>query len=131
MKAIASSSSVEQHAERILALRQTTRGVFTLTDIEWDVLTADLIYIMSWRCACRFEGKQCNCLDRLTRERLTFISERAAVSFDMVITAMLAMENKAALRDWYNLPPFAPEVQALVIQHARSDSRRRGPYRRR
>jgi hypothetical protein len=131
MKAIASSSSVEQHAERIIALLETTRGVLSLTDIEWDVLTADLIYVMAWRCSCRFEGKQCNCLDRLTRERLTFISERAAVSFDMVITAMLAMENKAALRDWYNMPPFAPEVQAVVIEAARQRGSQRGPYRRR
>lgn len=101
--------SVELEAVRIITLKQRVKTL----DLEYwerDVLQADMDYLQHARHHCNHAG-DCSCFARLTPERIAAVAMNAHVPRDMVADVLRAVSAKSELRVYYDMPPFAPDIQ--------------------
>lgn len=102
--------SVELEAVRIITLKQRVKTL-ELERWERDVLIADMEYLEHTRCQCRKVNGACTCFARLTPERIAHIAMKAHVPRDMVSDTLRRIDAKSELRVYYDMPPFAPDIQ--------------------
>lgn len=102
--------SVELEAVRIITLKQRVKTL-ELERWERDVLIADMEYLEHTRCQCRKVNGACTCFARLTPERIAAVAMSAHVPRDMVSDVLRAISDKSEVRVYYDLPPFAPDIQ--------------------
>lgn len=101
--------SVELEAIRIMIIKQYVKTL----DLEYwerDVLQADMDYLQHARHHCNHAG-DCSCFARLTPERIAAVAMNAHVPRDMVADVLRAVSAKSEVRVYYDLPPFAPDIQ--------------------
>ena len=102
--------SVELEAVRIITLKQRVKTL-ELERWERDVLIADMEYLEHTRCQCRKVNGACTCFARLTPERIAHIAMKAHVPRDMVSDTLRRIDDKSEVRVYYDMPPFAPDIQ--------------------
>lgn len=122
--------SVERDAVRIISIKQRIRSL-NLERWERDVLEADMLYLEHTRCHCRQLNGACTCFTRLTPERIAAVAMNAHVPRDMVSDTLRAIDAKSELRVYYDMPPFAPDIQERLTGKrpnlpARGQHRKRG-----
>ena len=104
--------SVELEAVRIITLKQRVKTL----DLEYwerDVLQADMDYLQHARHHCNHAG-DCSCFARLTPERIAAVAMKAHVPRDMVFDTLRRIDAKSELRVYYDMPPFAPDIQKRI-----------------
>lgn len=102
--------SVERDAVRIISIKQRIRSL-NLERWERDVLEADMLYLEHTRCHCRQLNGACTCFARLTPERIAAVAMKAHVPRDMVFDTLRRIDAKSEVRVYYDMPPFAPDIQ--------------------
>ena len=120
--------SVELEAVRIITLKQRVKTL----DLEYwerDVLQADMDYLQHARHHCNHAG-DCSCFARLTPERIAAVAMNAHVPRDMVADVLRAVSAKSELRVYYDMPPFAPDIQERLTGYQRHNLPARGQQRR-
>ena len=63
------------------------------------------------RCHCRQLNGACTCFARLTPERIAAVAMKAHVPRDMVFDTLRRIDAKSEVRVYYDMPPFAPDIQ--------------------
>lgn len=109
--------SVELEAVRILSIQQRITSL-ELARWERDVLTADMAYLKAARHHCNHTG-DCSCFARLTPERIAAVALQACVPREMVAVALRRIDDKSELRVYYDMPPFAPDIQKRIGEYKR------------
>lgn len=121
--------SVERDAVRIISIKQRIRSL-NLERWERDVLEADMLYLEHTRCHCRQLNGACTCFARLTPERIAAVAMNAHVPRDMVADVLRAVSAKSEVRVYYDMPPFAPDIQERLTGYQRHNLPARGQQRR-
>lgn len=121
--------SVERDAVRIISIKQRIRSL-NLERWERDVLEADMLYLEHTRCHCRQLNGACTCFARLTPERIAAVAMKAHVPRDMVADVLRAVSAKSEVRVYYDMPPFAPDIQERLTGYQRHNLPARGQQRR-
>ena len=121
--------SVELEAVRIITLKQRVKTL-ELERWERDVLIADMEYLEHTRCQCRKVNGACTCFARLTPERIAHIAMKAHVPRDMVSDTLRRIDDKSEVRVYYDMPPFAPDIQERLTGYQRHNLPARGQQRR-
>ena len=117
--------SVERDAVRIISIKQRIRSL-NLERWERDVLEADMLYLEHTRCHCRRLNGACTCFARLTPERIAAVAMNAHVPRDMVSDVLRAISDKSEVRVYYDMPPFAPDIQERLTGYQRHNLPARG-----
>ena len=104
--------SVELEAIRIMIIKQHVKSL-ELAHWERDVLTADMDYLQHARHHCN-HAADCSCFARLTPERIAAVALQAHVPRDMVANTLRFLDAKSELRVYYDMPPFAPDIQERI-----------------
>ena len=109
--------SVELEAEHIILIKRVVKTL-ELSPWERDVLAADMDYLQHARHHCN-HAADCSCFARLTPERIAAVALQACVPREMVAVALRRIDDKSELRVYYDMPPFAPDIQKRIGEYKR------------
>lgn len=120
--------NVELETVRIMTIQQRVKSLH-LERWERDVLMADMEWLQHARHHCNHAG-DCSCFARLTPERIAAVAMKAHVPRDMVADTLRAIDDKSEVRVYYDMPPFAPDIQERLTGYQRHNLPARGQQRR-
>lgn len=124
-------NSVENSAAYYIELK--SRGIHTeLTQLERDVLYADIGYRITRRCNCNRIGGVCRCYEDkpLSPEHLEYIVIHAHCTRATVTRILNRLQAKAELREYYGMAWIARDLHRQA-QHRRSNYPAPGQQQRR
>jgi len=112
--------SVELETVRIMTIQQRVKSLH-LERWERDVLMADMEWLQHARHHCNHSG-DCSCFARLTPERIAAVALQAHVPRDTVSDVLRCIDDKSEVRVYYDMPPFAPDIQERITGRKRHNT---------